>query len=316
MDILSDSSPEEGAEFYMNSRNTYHFADSIYGDSIMPYIEGLDYFTLKHISQTIEQSPYALIVEEAASDKRADCLAKIKKEIEGNMQDEYNSFNKYILPALRLSLDSMVQNDVEEIMNKYAGGILNYRKIAFVFGRNRNDFKDMFWQQFDTLKYEGMIKEHLTAFIDTIYKNHDCYLQDMVGKKNEYNKEIICPKFVIGLSQSTLRHVNDYTKGETDDILNAAFKDFVAPLAIGAVSGGAGILAELYDVANTAYDVVVTIDDIKSEEVSKDDMVKYITEHDITYQIDNYYLNLWVNQVARIIEESNNYVYDKIEKEL
>ncbi len=186
-----------------------------------------------------------------------------------------------------MSIDSMLQEDVSDIMDDYAGGFLNYKKLIFFFGRNRNDFKKMFWEKFDTLKYQDQIRSYINNFFDNLNNEQNAYSIQMTGKAFKYNASISTPSFPVGLSQSTLRYVKKYTSKQKNEMVKEAVKDYVVPMAVSAVSGGLGTL---YDIGNTAYDVNDVIKQIKNAKIDDDEMVKYICEHDVAYQIKNFYL--------------------------
>lgn len=109
-----------------------------------------------------------------------------------------------------------------------------------------------------------------------------------------------------------MKHIKKYTTGQVDEIIQEAFKDYVAPLAIGAAIGGAGVVYKLYDVGNDIYDVAITIKDIKEAKVDADDMVIYVCTHDLSYQIDNFYLKDCSKIAKKLIVNSNNQLYNAI----
>ena len=70
----------------------------------------------------------------------------------------------------------------------------------------------------------------------------------------------------------------------------------------------------MYDIGTFAYDIKVTIDDIKEEKIEPDDMVVYVCNHDLSYQIDNYYLNKCIERVNAAIVDSNKRLTNEIIK--
>lgn len=313
MDSLQQMSPSEGARFYVENRNEYEFMDELYLDSIMPLLDNCDYYELKEVYESLKDLSIGESVKDLLESSKKEFVKQISTELSANTVDEQDVFLNDILPAIEMGIDSLLEKDVAEIMDDYAGGLMNYKKLAFLFGRDRNDFKKMFWEKFDTLKYQNYIKDNIQAYFHVVKDMQNSYCNDVISESFDYNMEVKTPPFVIGLSQSTLKHVQKYTAGQKDEIIEEAFKDYVAPLAIGAASGG---LSVLYDIGTTAYDVKVTIDEIKSNKIDKDDMVIYICEHDIAYQIKNYYMHKWTEQVFTQIELSNKDLYSKILKEL
>ena len=89
----------------------------------------------------------------------------------------------------------------------------------------------------------------------------------------------------------------------TDEICTEAIKDYAVPLALGVVSGGA---STIYDIGNTAYDVSKIVEEVKNAKIDDDEMVKYVCQHDLAYQIRNFYLVHWTKQIHEYIDKSNN----------
>ena len=203
----------------------------------------------------------------------------------------------------------MLEKDLKDTMSKYAGGFLNYKKLNFLFGRDRNEFKQMFWDEFDIEKYQEHISMHIQAYLDTISKRQNNYCKEITGSSFEEKIVMDNPELKIGLSKSTLKHVQNYTKKQTDEIWTDIFKDWIAPVILAGASGG---LSTIYDIGTFAYDIKVTLDDIKEEKIDPDDMVRYVCNHDLSYQFSNYYLNHCIEKVNSLINESNHKLFNRI----
>ena len=61
-----------------------------------------------------------------------------------------------------------------------------------------------------------------------------------------------------------------------------------------------------YDIGNTAYDVSKIVEEVKNAKIDDDEMVKYVCQHDLAYQIRNFYLVHWTKQIHEYIDKSNN----------
>lgn len=302
-------SPIEGAKFYKEQRSIYPFLDNLYGDSIVPALIYCNYYELKSICEWLKGTPYHNTVLQLYQDIKSEYEQSIYEEIEERIKKEQHVFKSCILPAIELEVDSMLERDIKKTMNKYAGGFLNYKKMNFLIGRGRNDFKRMFWEDFDLEKYRVHISKHIQTYLDTISKRQNYYCKEITGITYEERILMDTPELKIGLSKSTLKHIQNYTKNQSDKILTDIVKDWITPAVLAGVSGG---VSTIYDIGTFAYDIKVTIDDIKNEKIDPDDMVKYVCNHDLSYQIDNYYLNLCLEKVNVLIIESNHKLYNKI----
>ena len=275
----------------------------------MPAVLQCNYFDLDSVSNILKRTPFDADIKPVYQEKKAGLIKQLKLEIEDNSKKQQEILVKCYLPALEMSIDSMLDDDVDEIMNKYAGGFMNFRKLAFLFGRNRDDFKKIFWEKFDTTKYQNQIKTYIESYYNIIKQQQSAYSKDLTGKKFEYNFNISTPAFIIGLSQSTLSYVKKYTHQQSDEIIGEAIKDYAVPMVIGAFTGG---LSTIYDVGNTAYDIKELVDDINNTKIDDDEMLKFVCAYDLSYQMKNYYLNKWISQINEQIEISNKQLYHHI----
>lgn len=212
-----------------------------------------------------------------------------------------------------MDVDSMLEEDIKKIINDYAGGLFNWRKLAFFFGRNRDDFKDMFWDKFDVDKYTKHIEKHVKAYFDITLQQQNKYCQNIIGKSFNESMKIEYPEFIVGLSPRTLKHIQTYTHGETKEMTEETIRDWVAPAVLGAMSGG---LSVIYDIGTFAYDIKVSVDDIKAQKLDNDDRLAYVCRNDVAFQIRNYYLDKWTAMVNKAIDNNNKKLYNKICSEL
>lgn len=313
MEKFKELSPKDGAEYYVQNRKQYSFLDTLYQDSIMPAVLQCNYFDLDSVGSVLADTKLITEIAPVRESQREELLEKVKHELGANVLKQMEVYQKCYLPCLEMSLDSMIDEDVDKIMSKYAGGFMNFRKLAFFFGRDRNDFKKMFWEKFDTLRYKDRIRQYVTSFYDSVKVQQNEYCKSLTGSAFGYKMKITTPNFTVGLTKSTLSYVKDYTSKQTSEMVGEAIKDYAVPLVLSAATGG---LATIYDIGNTAYDVNSMIEELKNAKIDDDDMVKYICSHDVSYQIKNYYLDKWTSQVNEEIKKSNDELFHYIEKNL
>lgn len=313
MNKFKELSPREGAEFYMQNREEYTFLDTLYKDSVMPAVLQCNFFDLDSVRDVLKGTSFKSSIDPVYSGKREEVIQKVNYELGANTKKQMEIYRKYYLPCLEMSIDSMLDEDVDKVMSKYAGGFLNFRKLAFLFGRGRNDFKEIFWENFDTLRYMGKMEEYVRTFYNTVQEEQNAYCKDLTGKSFDHNIPIYVPRFYIGLSRSTLSYVKKYTKQQTEEMVTEAIKDYAVPLVADLASGGLGTV---YDIGNTAYDVNNLVKEVKEAKIDDDEMVKYICSHDLSYQIRNFYIDKWTQQVDYELRKSNEELFKYIQKNL
>ena len=313
MEKFRELSPKGGADYYLENREQYSFLDTLYQDSIMPAVLQCNYFDLDSVRDVLSDTPFKADIDPVYLQRRDQLLQQVEKELGLNATKQKKVFDKFYLPYLEMSIDSMIDEDVDKVMSKYAGGFLNFRKLAFFFGRGRNDFKQMFWEKFDTVRYQSKIKEYVYSFYDSVKVQQDEYCKGMTGSTFKCQMRVVAPSFRIGLTGSTLSYVKHYTSKQTSEMVGEAIKDYAVPLLLDVASGGAALV---YDIGNTAYDVNEMVNEVKNMKVDDDEMVKYICSHDLSYQIRNYYIDLWTSQVYKEIDRSNKELFNYIQKNL
>lgn len=310
LDSLSSITPYEGALFYVNNRNNVGFLDSIYEETIIPAMESCDYLELKEVGRVLKNTKYNNTISTWMESKRPKFLQEINAEIAHNEQVEISAIDNCIIPTLELELDSLIENNVDDILNSYSGGVFNYRKLAFLVGRDSSKFVSIFDENVDVMGFGKTVSEYARNYIYIISHQQNEYCKALTGKMFNYNAVFTQPKPIVNLSKNTIGFIQTYTDNEAKGVAVSAVKDFAVPIAIGFVSGGASLV---YDVATMGYDIVQAI---RNTEVSQEDMAKYLCEQDVVDQIRDIYTTSVRKQLINHIKTSNKLLYKKIEKEL
>lgn len=308
LDSLSSKTPYEGALFYMNNRNNIEFLDSIYENTVMPAMESCDYMELKEVGSVLKKTKYSNTISCWMEAKRPEFLQEIKAELAHNEQTEISAIDNYIIPALEL--DSLVDNNVDNILNSYSGGIFNYRKLAFLVGRDSSKFVSIFDENVDIVGFGKAVSEYAQNYMYIISHQQNEYCKSLTGKAFNYNAVFTHPKPTVKLSKNTIGFIQTYTDNEAIEVINSAVDDFAASIALGFVSGGASLA---YDIATMGYDIVQAI---RNTEVSQEDMARYLCEQDVVDQIKVICTTSVRKQLIHHIKTSNKLLYKKIEKEL
>ena len=310
LDSLSSKTPYEGALFYMNNRNNIEFLDSIYENTVMPAMESCDYMELKEVGRVLKKTKYSNTISSWMEAKRPEFLQDIKAELAHNEQTEISAIDNYIIPTLELELDSLVDNNVDDILNSYSGGIFNYRKLAFLVGRDSSKFVSIFNENVDIVGFGKTVSEYAQNYMYIISHQQNEYCKSLTGKVFNYNAVFTHPRPTVNLSKNTIGFIQTYTDNEAKEVVNSAVNDYAASIALGFVSGGASLA---YDIATMGYDIVQTI---RNTEVSQEDMARYLCEQDVIDQIKVIYTTSVRKQLIHHIKTSNKLLYKKIEKEL
>ena len=125
---LAELSPTEGAQFFVNNREQYPFLDTLYVENIVPIIGKCSFDTIKAVKEKVGKTPADEALTPYYKSIKNDYLAKLDQEIKENAISQKKAFVNCIVPAMQVEIDSLLEKDMGEVMNKYAGGIMNWRK--------------------------------------------------------------------------------------------------------------------------------------------------------------------------------------------
>lgn len=314
MDKFEELSPTEGAQFLVDNRGEYPFLDTLYVDSIMPVVLQCDYYDIKNVLDIIGDSLAGENYAEDLQEVRNEYLEKIHDEIFASAELQKQTFIDCVLQSMQVEVDSMLNDDMDEVIDEYAGGFMNWRKLKFFFGTGSDNFVEHWNKHIDNAKYTECVAKHINTYLDSLadYRNH--YYQDVVGDGEfESENRISQATMDLLLAKKCVKQVKQFTESEKNDITSDVLKDWVAPIVLGAVSGGASVV---YDVATFAYDMKVTLDDIKSQKIEPEDQLKYICMENIGFQVREAYLKYYTERVLKNIDANTESLYEKIKNNL
>ena len=303
-------SPEQGAIFYANNRLKYSFLDSFYRDSVLPAIMNCSYNELKNVNAALKNTPLTETVQSYFSDIRNIYLKDIHAEILNNTHLQKQIFEQEVLPLMEIELNSIVTDDMEKVIDKYAGGFLNYRKLKFFFGNNGKDFKELWNKYIHVQSYNEHMNKYIEAYLDSICKFQKDYLYFVTGRKINKNLEIDMPHISINISSDIIGQVNDFTTGEKMAMTTELIKDYAAPVIIGAFTGGVGSI--IYEIGNTSYDMYDLYQDIENEMIEPEEQLLSVCVEEINDKIKKQYFQAVQNAVIDRIESSNQVLYNLI----
>ena len=315
---LADLSPTEGAQFFVDNRAQYSFLDTLYTDNIVPIIGQCSFDTIKAVKEVIEDTPANVALFPLYNNARNAYLESLHQEIRNNANSQKKAFVDYMIPAMQVEIDSLLEVDMGEVMSKYSGGFMNWRKLKFFFGTGSDDFEKIWNENIDNDKYTECVAKYINTYLDSLSVQRDNYYKDIVGKGEfESESRISQATMDLLLAKKCVREVKKFTEKEKAEMTTSFLKDWVTPTILGACTGGVGAaLSWAYDAGNLLYDVKVTIDDIKSQKLDSDEVVKYACMENIGFQIRQAYLKYYTERVFKNIDENSDKLYNSISENL
>lgn len=315
---LAELSPTEGAQFFVNNREQYPFLDTLYVDNIVPIVGQCSFDTINAVKKCVEKTPADDALSPYYNETREDYLAGLNQEIKENAISQKKAFIDYIVPAMQVEIDSLLEVDMSEVMSKYSGGFMNWRKLKFWFGTGSDDFEKIWNENIDNDKYTECVAKYINTYLDSLAVQRNNYYNDIIENGDfESETRISQATMDLLLAKKCVREVKKFTEKEKDEMTTSFLKDWVAPTILGAFSGGVGtVVSWAYDAGNFLYDVKVTLDDIKSQKLDSEEVIKYACMENIGFQIRQAYLKYYTERVFRNIDENSDKLYNIISENL
>ena len=315
---LAELSPTEGAQFFVNNREQYPFLDTLYVDNIVPIVGQCSFDTINAVKKCVEKTPADDALSPYYNETREDYLAGLNQEIKENAISQKKAFVDYIVPAMQVEIDSLLEVDMSEVMSKYSGGFMNWRKLKFWFGTGSDDFEKIWNENIDNDKYTECVAKYINTYLDSLAVQRNNYYNDIIENGDfESETRISQATMDLLLAKKCVREVKKFTEKEKDEMTTSFLKDWVAPTILGAFSGGVGTgVSWAYDAGNFLYDVKVTLDDIKSQKLDSEEVIKYACMENIGFQIRQAYLKYYTERVFRNIDENSDKLYNIISENL
>lgn len=310
MQKFLEMSPISAASFYAKERKNYQFLDQFYRDSILPAIALCSYRELKGIKTILRFTPVNEVVDSYFKDRRAEYLDKIQSEIINNTKLQKEIFENEVYPLLKIELDSMLNSDITNVMNKYSGGFLNYKKLEFFIGKNSNDFKRIWNENVDSKNYSKHINRYIYVYLDSICQYQKQYLYSITGRKLNKDINLNVPDITINVSSDILKDVNNYTSGEKKTMTKEFIKDYAAPIVVGAVTGGVGSV--IYEMGNYSYDIYDVYNNIKNKTVSPEEQLIASCVEKVCSDVEKKYFEDIKQMVFKAIDDNNRVIFNFI----
>lgn len=292
--------------------------DTLYVENIVPVVGQCSFDTIKAVLKNVDDTPAHAALTPAYDEKRKEYLVQVKQEINENAVVQKQAFVNCIVQAMQMEIDSLLEEDMTEVMDKYSGGMMNWRKLKFFFGTDSEDFAKIWKDNIDNDKYTNCVVSYIDTYLDSLAVLRDNYYKDIVGEGEfESDSRISQATMDLLLAKKCIKEVKKFTEKEKGEMTVSFLKDWVAPAVLGAFTGGVGAAVSwAYDAGNLAYDVKVTIDDIKSQKLDSDEIVKYACMENIGFQIRQAYLKFYTERVFKNIDKNSKQLYESISKNL
>lgn len=303
---MMDMEPADAAWYYNVNRKKFSFMDSLFVEEIIPMLEDCSLQDIKDVFYKVVGTPVEEYVYCLYDDKKIEFLDGVETELDSLAEIEFFTFLDEFMPIVEVCLDSAVSEDVGKVMEEFAGGFLNINKLSFFGGETGKRFKEKWEECINYEVYDELLRTLTCDFAEEISNLHSAYYQTATGyQRSNSPMSVEVPSIEYNISQQVADQVGVYVSGELKGMLWSAFKDYVVPAALDAMTGGA--YSTIYEVGNLAYDVKVTYDEIQSEDPTPEERLIYLCCNDLENHIDNTYIGILTENVANmLLQEKEN----------
>ena len=283
LSVLSYKSPEDGAYYYVHRREYYDFFDELYCDKVIPVLLEGEYRDAKEVMRIISGTPAGDVFEPLFLEMKYNYQNYLYDQIDKMTSSLKESYERDIQSLLPVIVDSVITESSKFIVNEYAGGFLNYKKIGLFF--SSDNFK-----RFERIALNSLEKRIVEQEIDKVCSR---YFQSMVDNYSDCHLSLFGDSLKINIPQLPScveiipelgvmeTEINAYSREGGNEYMVAVFKDGIIPIAMIPLTGGVGtVIAEGYDLATFGYDAYECYRDIANMELSfEEKMELYIASN-------------------------------------
>lgn len=314
MNILSYKSIKDGAYYYVNRRENYDFLDDLYCDSIVPVLLEGDFMDLKNVYDIVKGTPAGEILGPWYEDGKYEFKIQLFNTID-SINLESKAYVKSQMPAIMtMVVDSIVEADAHKIVEEYAGGVMNFRKLSLLHNKDKNfsKFNRCIKEVLDESHYEEAMIDYCTSYLYMVLYVQNEFYYEITDKPIKYTQASF-PRISLSNNMSDMKPLIDsLTNKECNEVLVDIFKDGVIPIALAVATSGA---SAVYDVATFAYDGYNVYNDLKEGKLSFNEKLELFVAQNLQNQLEAYFIEL-ENSVCEAIDLHTQYIKNEIEKVL
>ncbi len=295
---------DEGIDFYIKARNHFPKLDKVYKDSIMPIIARAPYPVLKKVNNKLSKASVKVELDSVMCCAKGEFLEYVKEELEECRLASIEAYDCATLPAIELGLDSVCEKQVGKVMDKFAGGFMDYRKILIAFGRDMNKFKELWDKYVIAADYQEVIYTYSNVFLNDMYDlQNDYYFQIMGNNCDLQRKSYIPETLSLSFPKDEMQLFEDYISVEqskgwytlVDMLPSINPKDWIADLIVTGVEIGVDVL---------------------SEEMTPEEKLEAFCQNSVLSQISSGYFDKERQTIIELINNSYNNLYNNIINEI
>lgn len=256
---MYDKKPVDAALFYESIRERCNFADQLFQDSIIPFLDNCDYFEIAEIKSILEDTPVSGQINNIYNDIRGIFLEEIHENLKEYSNAQKALFVDTIIPLVLIDVDTAFAGDFENVINDYIGF------VAKIFD-NVDDFEKSWQNNVHSSKYDSIVNITLEDYRNSVLEFYSDYYEDLQISKYRLDDLPKCENLDLSFPRES---VEKYVDAEIQETITIAI-DAGIDIALTFAPGGKIIQIIEYakDGGTAAYDIykALTEDSISEEE--------------------------------------------------
>lgn len=299
---------DEGVNFYIKYHRLFPMMDSIFTDSIMPIAESAPYPVLQNVAKKLLAKNIKFVDDSLLTASKYSYLNEIRDEIFECKMNSIEIYDQIVSPSIELELDSLSNESLRKVIDKFSGGILDYRRLLVVFGRDESKFKELWLRYVDGEDYTDIFYRHISSMLRDLYQLQCEYYNAFTGRELQIEPKMVDPKKInIGFPDGELAHIKEFIgKEKKAGLVDAASNTF----ALTSLSSDPKLFAlQIIIEAGTGLaDVIIS----EPEELDSNDKLVAYCQYAILTQIPENYREDLRDQVLKLINNSYDNLYNNI----
>lgn len=182
MDVFRSKNINDGAKFFVKYRKLFSVIEDVYNDSIMPILADAPYPNLRDLESILKGTKQRSIISNIKLQKRNDVLVDIKANLAEAQKNAEAAVDSVLFPSINFELDSLIEDNVNTVLEKYSGGFLNWHNISLLWKDNEKKFDDKWEKYIRSQKYNEVFDKYINDFLTDLSKMQQHYFINAVGK--------------------------------------------------------------------------------------------------------------------------------------
>jgi len=246
-------SAEEGAKLYALDYNKIPYLTDLYTERIIPGLSNENILTLKKVyNKYIIHTPASAKFQEMYLSAKSSYMNKVKTDLSAFNNSFYQNFERECLPCIEQSVDSMINSDVQAVVDHAIG--VNFKDKKYDPGKI-DRVKEKWNEVMLTEKYIGLEQTYINVYTQQLDEFQKSYFESVTKKNRVQFANKVDLSTTLPLEREIMTSINDYMVEDLKEMAANMARDTSITSAELLTDDVAAPLAILYNIESFAYDL-------------------------------------------------------------